>query len=252
MKPLFSIITVVYNAADLLEGTILSVIEQSYPRVEYIIIDGGSTDGSIDIITKYSDHLSYWTSEPDKGLYDAMNKGIAKAKGDYLWFMNAGDHIRKKSTLEQMVENWNEQVDILYGEVMLVDEERKEHGLRSEKTAQRLPDELSWKSLKLGMCVSHQGFLPKRKIAPQYQMGNLSADIDWVIQCLKNASETRYVGFPIADYLMGGVSKKRHKQSLKDRFWILSKHYGFFQNLVNHLVIAIRALWLKVIGKTSY
>ena len=89
--PLITIITVAYNAVKDIENTILSVLNQTYPNIEYIIIDGGSTDGTLDIIKKYEDKISYWVSEPDKGIYDAMNKGIVKANGDYLFFLGADD-----------------------------------------------------------------------------------------------------------------------------------------------------------------
>ena len=89
--PLITIITVAYNAVKDIENTILSVLNQTYPNIEYIIIDGGSTDGTLDIIKKYEDKISYWVSEPDKGIYDAMNKGTLKATGVWLNFMNAGD-----------------------------------------------------------------------------------------------------------------------------------------------------------------
>ena len=85
-----SVVTVCYNAVDCIEQTMLSVLDQTYHDIEYIIIDGGSTDGTVDIIKKYADRLAYWISEPDKGIYDAMNKGIAVATGDYINFMNAG------------------------------------------------------------------------------------------------------------------------------------------------------------------
>lgn len=88
-----SVVTVCYNAVDTLEETMLSVLNQTYPNIEYIVIDGGSTDGTVDIIKKYADRLAYWISEPDKGIYDAMNKGIAAATGDYIINMNVGDKL---------------------------------------------------------------------------------------------------------------------------------------------------------------
>lgn len=90
-NPLISVVTVSYNAVGTIEQTLLSVINQTYPNIEYIIIDGGSTDGTVDIIKKYADEIVYWISEPDKGIYDAMNKGIKKANGEWINFINAGD-----------------------------------------------------------------------------------------------------------------------------------------------------------------
>ena len=90
-KPLISIVTVSYNAATTIEQTILSVINQDFEDFEYIIVDGGSTDGTVDIIKKYQDKITLWVSEPDRGIYDAMNKGIRLAKGEFIYFINAGD-----------------------------------------------------------------------------------------------------------------------------------------------------------------
>jgi len=241
--PKISIITIVYNGATLLEGTIQSVINQSYPNIEYLIIDGGSTDGTLDLIQKHEASISKWISEADKGLYDAMNKGLKLATGDFVWFMNAGDHILKPDTVEKMVAVCPPNTDIIYGEVMLVNDERQHQGTRSELTTQKLPTQLNWKSLQKGMVVCHQGFLPKRTLAPSYMLDNLSADIDWVINCLKQAKVTTNTNMVLAEYLMGGISKQRHNQSLKDRYAILGKHYGFLANLWNHFLIVWRALF---------
>ena len=114
-----SVVTVCYNAADCIEHTMLSVLNQSYPDIEYIVIDGGSTDGTVDIIKKYADRLAYWVSEPDKGIYDAMNKGIAAASGSYINFMNAGDTFASDSVLAEIVPQINPNSQIVYGDVVL-------------------------------------------------------------------------------------------------------------------------------------
>lgn len=114
-----SVITVTYNAAATIEETILSVLNQTYHNVEYIIIDGGSTDGTVDIIKKYADRLAYWVSEPDKGIYDAMNKGIAIATGDYINFMNAGDAFYKYNTLDSIFTCYKNNSDIIYGDSII-------------------------------------------------------------------------------------------------------------------------------------
>ena len=98
----FSIITITYNAVRLVEQTLLNVLSQSYPNIEYIVIDGGSTDGTVDIIKRYESGLAYWVSEPDKGIYDAMNKGLQKATGDYVWFINAGDSLCSSDTVQSV------------------------------------------------------------------------------------------------------------------------------------------------------
>lgn len=244
-----SIITIVYNGESLLEGTIQSVINQTYKDIEYIIVDGASKDNTVEILKKYAEKYSIrWVSEPDKGLYDAMNKGLKMATGDFVLFMNAGDHLFSESTLETLAAQIQPNTDILYGETMLVNEKRHHLGTRTDKTVQRLPEELTWQSMKRGMVVCHQAFLPKRTIAPQYIENNLAADIDWVIQCLKNAKGVVNTHTIIAEYLVGGISKKRHQQSLKDRYSVLKEHFGTLPNIFNHFLIILRAIYFKLLG----
>lgn len=113
-----SVITVSYNAAATIEQTMLSVLNQTYPNVEYIVIDGGSTDGTVDIIKKYAHRLAYWVSEPDGGIYDAMNKGIAHASGDYINFMNAGDTFYKTDTISSVFLKSSQNADVIYGDAI--------------------------------------------------------------------------------------------------------------------------------------
>lgn len=119
-NPKISIITVSFNAVKVIEETIVSVINQTYTNVEYIIIDGGSTDGTVDIIKEYADKISYWVSESDKGIYDAMNKGGIKALGDFLYFLNAGDSFYNKSSLMSVVKEMelNGNIDVYLGNVI--------------------------------------------------------------------------------------------------------------------------------------
>jgi glycosyltransferase involved in cell wall biosynthesis len=249
-----TIITVVYNGIDLLTGTMQSVFDQTYPNIEYLIIDGNSTDGTQELIKENASKITNWISEPDKGLYDAMNKGLKMATGDFVWFMNAGDRIFAADTVEKMMSFCTSKTDVLYGEVMLVNEKREHLGTRSEVSTQKLPKDLNWRSLKYGMCVCHQAFLPKREIAPLYALDNLSADIEWVIRCLKKAQSTTATNLILAEYLAGGLSKKRHKEGLKGRYTILKKYYGFISNIWNHSIILIRAFFHKLrrLGKTHY
>ncbi len=113
-KPIVSIVTIVYNDIGSIERTILSVLEQTYQHIEYIIIDGGSKDGTVDIIKKYDQYIYYWVSEPDNGIYDAMNKGIDKAAGDWIIFINSGDQICENSLSE--IFSINHTSDVIYGD----------------------------------------------------------------------------------------------------------------------------------------
>ena len=120
-NPLISIITVSFNAVSTIEKTILSVINQTYPNIEYIIIDGGSTDGTVNVIKKYSDKITHWVSEPDKGIYDAMNKGIAIATGEWINFMNAGDIFKTTNVIKDIFYNKCINASILYGDAEFKD-----------------------------------------------------------------------------------------------------------------------------------
>jgi glycosyltransferase involved in cell wall biosynthesis len=249
--PLVSIITVTYNSAHLLEGTIRSVLMQNYPHIEYLIIDGASTDHTETIIklTQNTNErllnakMFRWVSEPDRGLYEAMNKGLRMATGDFVWFLNAGDRLLEKDTVGKMMQQYSPDVDVLFGEVMLVTETRRHLGTRSELTTQKLPETLTWESLKLGMVVCHQAFAVRKSIAPAYIGENLAADIDWVIGCLKNCRKAVNTHLILAEYLTGGLSKQRHKQSLSDRYEVLKEHFGFWPNLWHHVLILWRAIW---------
>ena len=255
MQPItISIITVVFNGENLLEGTIQSVLNQTYPHIEYIIVDGQSNDGTLAIIEQYADKITRWISEPDEGLYDAMNKSLQLATGDFVWFVNAGDRVFATDTVEKIVEQMTPQTDILFGEVMLVNQEREHLGTRSNLTTQKLPNQLTFNSLEKGMVVCHQGILPRRSIVSPYIMNNLAADIDWVLNCLKKSKKNTHTGLILAEYLQGGLSKQRHWQSLQDRYRVLQKHYGTIPNLWNHFWVLWRGIWFTIIrfGKARY
>ena len=242
-----SIITITYNAESFLEDTIQSIIQQTCKDFEYIIIDGGSKDGTLDIIHKYEQYITRWTSEPDEGIYDAMNKGIKLANGKYLWFMNAGDTIYDQNTLNQIYQLQDSDADIFFGETMMYNSNQQQLGLRSEVTPLRLPQQLSWKSLHRGMVVCHQSFIAKRSLGILYDFKAhpFSGDIDWEIRCLKKSKLIIPTQSILSNYLLGGFSKQHLKASLIDRYKILQKHYGFWTNLINHLLIVIRFIGFK-------
>jgi glycosyltransferase involved in cell wall biosynthesis len=236
-----------------LEGTIKSVLQQTYPHVEFIIVDGASTDGTLDIVKKYESRIAKWMSEKDNGIYDGMNKALSLATGDYVLFLNCGDHLYDAFVLENIVKRISSDTDIIYGEVMMVEgEDRHEVGKMSEITPHRYPPQLTWRDMRFGMNVCHQSFFARRTLAPQYIQGNLAADIDWVIRCLKNAKQVVNTEIIISAYLMGGISKKKHRQSLKDRYEILKNHFGWLPNILAHGWIVVRAFLYKWFGGAKY
>ena len=184
--PKISIVTVVYNGAQTIEATIKSILDQSYKNIEYIIIDGNSSDGTQDIIKSYENSISKWISEPDKGIYDAMNKGIKLSTGDYIWFMNSGDEIADNIVLEEIISS-NPNSDIYYGDTIMIDSDGNEIGNRRLTP----PEKLTWESFKKGMLVSHQSFIVKKNIIKQYNLTyKFSADFEWCLLALKKAKKT--------------------------------------------------------------
>jgi len=235
MKPKLSVITIVYNNAKAIERTMLSVLNQTYANIEYIVIDGASTDGTKEIIQKYSERLAQFVSEPDQGIYDAMNKGLALATGNYVLFMNSGDEIYAPETVTEVFAS-APSGDIYYGETEMFDENWKSLGQRRH----RAPEHFDWHSFKFGMNVSHQAIYVKRSLTEPYNLNyKYSSDIDWILKAAKKSSNNINTHLYVAKYLVGGISKKKHLASLKERFKILSHYYGFIPNVINHLFIAL-------------
>ena len=244
LHPKFSIITVTYNAGTTLEDTIQSVITQTYRNLEYIIIDGGSKDRTLEIIEQYRPHIHKVICEPDKGLYDAMNKGIKQATGDYICFLNAGDELHEDDTLLLMVHSITESTlpDVLYGETAIVDEEG--HFVRMRRLS--APEHLTWKSFKSGMLVCHQAFFARRDLAEPFDLRyRFSADFDWCIRIMKKSQTLHNTHLTLIDYLNEGMTTRNHKASLKERFRIMCKYYGYIPTVLRHLGFAVRAITKK-------
>lgn len=233
--PKLTVITIVYNNVRDIERTINSVLNQTYPKIEYIIIDGKSTDGTLAIIEKYRSKVSKIVSEPDKGIYDAMNKGLAIATGDYVLFMNSGDEIYDEHTVQDIFDS-APGADIYYGETEMYNDNWQSLGRRRHEA----PEQFDWKSFKYGMSISHQAIYIKRSIVAPYDLSyKYSSDIDWIIKAAKKASSIVNVHRYVAKYLVGGMSKKKHRESLKERFNIFTKYYGLIPNIINHIIIAV-------------
>ena len=239
VQPTLSIITVVYNNARDIERTLLSVINQTYKAIEYIVIDGRSTDGTTEVIKKYEDRIKKFITEKDEGIYEAMNKGLEIATGDYVLFMNSGDEFYTNDTVEKVFASASG-ADIYYGETEMMNDRGENLGQRRHKA----PKEFTWRSFKHGMSVSHQAIYIRRSLTEPFDRRyQLSADIDWIIRAAKKAKKIVNVSQYVARYQVGGISKAKHSQSLLERFDIMKQYYGLIPTILNHGVIAFNLGW---------
>jgi glycosyltransferase involved in cell wall biosynthesis len=241
MSKKISIITVVYNAGECLEWTLKSVQDQKYRDIEYIIVDGGSTDNTLDLIDRYNCIITKWISEPDEGLYSAMNKGLKMAIGDYVLFLNAGDIFYNEMVLEKVFLGDDAGADIYYGETMIMDKEGREIGMRRLKA----PEKLSWKSLIDGMLVCHQSFIVRKSICGEYNLQyRIAADYEWMLNCLKKAETIVNTHLIISKFLDGGLNKQNIQKALTERFSIMIRHFNFLRVVLNHFRIGWR-FWVS-------
>lgn len=239
MKPLFTIITVTFNAEATLPATLKSVAEQTCRLFEYVVMDGASRDRTVEIAGNSGIPQLTVYSEPDKGIYDAMNKAMDRTEGEYLIFLNAGDTFHSPDTLQTMADAilLNDYPGIVYGQTDIVDAQRRRIAPR-HLTA---PEELTLASFADGMVVCHQAFCVLRRLAGRYDLNyRFSADYDWCIRCLQHSRRNCYIDRVIIDYLDEGVTTANHKASLKERFRIMARYYGFWPTLFRHIKFAFR------------
>lgn len=236
MAPLFTIITVTYNAADTLPATLASVKEQTCDMYEYIVMDGVSTDRTLKLAIDAGIPNARIYSSPDKGIYDAMNKAMDLARGQYLIFLNAGDAFHTPETLDHLARliTDNDFPGIVYGQTCVVDAGRRYLAPRHLQA----PETLTLESFAEGMVVCHQAFVVLRKIAQPYNLRyRFSSDYDWCIRCLQRSRDN--VALPddeiMIDYLGEGMTTRNRGASLRERFRIMSYYYGFFPTLWRHL-----------------
>lgn len=255
----FSVVTVTFNAGVLLRKTVDSVFSQDYPYVEHLIIDGLSHDNTMDVAREYkakndksaNGHEVVVVSEPDKGLYDAMNKGLAKATGDYVVFLNAGDAFPSANVLEVVagcVGEGEEYPAVLYGDTDIVD--GRFRFLRHRRLSP--PTRLTWRSFLRGMLVCHQAFYARADIArtlPYDLSYRYSADVDWCIRVMKSAERKglalRNVNHVVVNYLQEGQSTMHHRASLEERFRVMRSHYGLAMTLIMHAWFLLRVIFKK-------
>ncbi len=273
VKIRFCIITCTYNAESLIQRTMDNVASQSWEAIHHIIIDGASTDKTIETAKqtaeRYKGKVEYTiVSEPDKGLYYAMNKGLQHAMPDYVLFLNAGDTLHSEKTLEEIGEQFQDEAlnpqpstlnsqpstlnsqpstlnsqpsplpGVIYGDTDIVDVTNHFVGKREHNP----PEKLTWKSFQDGMLVCHQAFYVRTDIAQRVAFDTqyrFSADVDWCIRVMKEVEkeglELRNMHRVLCDFLAGGLTIKNHRASLHERFRIMTKHYGLLLTLRKHL-----------------
>jgi len=235
MKPKITVITVVYNGADTIKETIESVINQTYANIEYIIIDGSSTDGSRELIEGYNAHLTQFISEPDEGIYDAMNKGIDLATGEWLLFLNSGDTLFNSNTLELVFQREIATKSIIYGAVSLNSSHKVLRPMRFTKF-----NLIIWGT----RVLCHQSIIVRRDIVSHYNTKyELKGELDWYFKLLDstNKSEREIMHEPICTYQLGGIGEQRIYRNVWEHICVLYSHVSFF------LVMSIPVLIFKII-----
>lgn len=259
--PLITVATVTFNAQDTLERTLRSVEEQDYPRIEHLIVDGCSADHTLSLVQRYVErntavpdsHTIRLVSEPDEGLYDAMNKALQLAAGDYIVFLNSGDRLHAPDTISRVAQaaEWEAgspgNPGIVYGETDIVDGGGR--FLRHRRL--RAPERLTWKSFADGMLVCHQSFYVRTDLAraERYDLRyRFSADYDWCIRLMKRMQRRR-IRFAnthavLTDYLSEGLTTRNHRRSLLERLRIMARHYGTFTAVTRHAWFVVRRLWM--------
>lgn len=249
-------VTITYNASAVLQRTLDSVLAQDYPDIVHLIIDGASTDSTLDLVNRYIErsnvsdcrHRVQVISEPDKGIYDAMNKGLRSVCGDYVCFLNAGDFLPTPETVSNIVGQVSDADSlpaVLYGDTDIVDGEgRFLHHRRLSP-----PKNLTWKSFRQGMVVCHQAFYARTDfaIATPYDLNyRYSADVDWCIRIMKAAEKENVplhnLHLVVANYTEEGQTTLHHRESLWERFHVMERHYGRVQTIILHCWFVVRAL----------
>jgi len=250
-----SIVTITYNAGTVLQRTLDSVLQQTYPCVEHLIVDGASTDDTVRLAETYREQAAAmhpeWSidvkSEPDGGLYDAMNKGLSRATGDYIVFMNAGDTLAAPDTLEtvERCAEVNPRPAVIYGDTDVTDGD----GRVLCKRRLRPPETLTWRSFRKGMLVCHQAFYARTDIAKTFPYDlryRHSADVKWCIQIMKAAEEKGLslvnTHATLCNYMREGDSTKNHRASLCERFNVMKEAYGLPTTIAMHAWFVVRAV----------
>ena len=248
-KPLITVITVVFNDAVSIEKTMLSVLNQTYDNVEYIVVDGGSKDGTLDIIRQYDHAIDYWISEKDAGIYDAMNKGIRLASGGWVNFMNSGDLFYITTTLEKIVYKFRKKYSIVYGDVQVFS---KKHLFNEMKIARPV----TAKNLIMKLPICHQATFVTLKAFKEVGLYDtkyeLCGDHDWLLKALIAGHKAKYVNQCIVLYNQDGVSSMSIFKLQRERLTLALLHFNdlkpmiYLMALITFVKIALIFLYRKL------
>ena len=238
-----SIITVVYNSEKYIRRTIESIVGQDYPGVEYIVIDGKSKDTTMQIVNEYRDRIAVVVSEPDKGLYDAMNKGLRLATGSYVLYINSGDALSSPTLLSDIFNNVPADSDVIYGDTQITDED----GNILHNRRHRPPEQLTWRDYKRGMLVCHQSFIAKRTLCDEYDTQyRYAADFDWCLNILLKSRVVTNYGKDISLFMDGGQTKRTIVPGLKERYRIMCKYYGKAKATFWNFILGVKFGWWMI------
>ena len=223
--PLVSVITVVYNGAQHIEQTIQAVARQTYANVDHIVIDGASTDGTIDILRQHDSALGYWASEPDGGIYDAMNKGIALVTDpeSYILFANADDHLYSEEAIERVMSASGGE-DLIYGRMLLSD----------DKAASVIGRRVELQDL-ARETLCHPATFVKRHVFDEVGIFDrryrIAADYDHIVRCFARPVSTRFVDVIVSRMRMGGLSEDEFMTSCRERKAVIRSHFPLVPRL---------------------
>lgn len=235
-----SIITVVFNSEKFIRSTIESVIGQDFSDLEYIIIDGKSKDGTMGIVDEYRDRIAKVISEPDKGLYDAMNKGLRIAEGEYVLYINSGDLLASPTVLSEVFASAPADSDVIYGDTHITDSD----GNVIHSRRHRPPEHLSWDDYKRGMLVCHQSFIARRSLCHEYDTHyRYAADFDWCLGVLTRSKTITNSQKVISLFMEGGQTRRTIVPGLKERYRIMCKYYGKVKATFWNVILGVKFGW---------
>ncbi len=226
-----SVVTVVYNGEKYLRDAISSVLNQNYPELEYVIIDGGSTDATVDIIKSYGDQISYWVSEPDKGIYDAMNKGVKKCTGEVIAILNADD-MHLPHTLKSVAEKFQStDADIVYGKMIKVKE------LEGKNYEQEVAPDLG--NVEQTMPIFHPSTFVKKQVYDDLGVFDtrfkVAADYEFIYRCYKAGKRFEYLELPVSKFRLVGISNASCT-SYEEAYQILKQYESPYQEEMKNLI----------------